>query len=1130
MSIRFILGGSGAGKSYTFCKRIIEDARKHPEKQYLVIVPEQFTLQTQLDFVRMHPDHGIFNIDILSFERLAYRVFAETGSDVLTVLRDTGKDLLLRRAAEEISDELTVFGRNFKKPGYVGEMKSLLSEFAQYRIDEEMIESIMALCRNRDLLREKLLDIRKLMARFYELLGKDFITGEQLLERLSRLLPKSRIAENAVIGFDGFTGFTPIQTEVVEILLKQAQTVYLTLDTDEEDPLLCDEQSLFFLQDICMRDVTQLASKNHVLIEDPIREVRPYPRFQKEGALSHLEENLFRRTGNIYSEEPSEISIHEKKNPEEEVRFAAEEITRLIRNGARYRDIAVITAGAGDYNSYIPMLFDQGKIPYFIDVKHDILQNAFIEYIRSAISLAEERYSYESVMRYLKCGMSGWDEQDVFLLENYILALGIRGFKQWNESWVRRPERMSDEDFMHVRTLREKFLDEVGPFVDAIRKRGRSVESVTRELYRLLTEQGMQERLQEKEKQCEEMGLLSLAKEFGQIYKVVMDLFDQFVLLLGAEQVTVTEYRELLEAGLSEARVGIVPPGRDQVTVGDLERTRLAQVKYVFFLGLNDAYLPGAPSRGGILTDSERRFLASCDVKLAPDAAEKIGIQRFYLYFALTRPSKHIYLTYCNADMDGKPMRPSCYLRDITGLFSNLFVTRDEKDAAIDPLLSEENALRYLADGLMKDPLADSMWTKLYGYFSKKPEREELLENMLLSRYGGTQKKLDQKSTDDLYGHELRVSASSLELYAACPYAFFSRYGLKLFERQVYEFRAVDEGTILHDALHRFVSRLMESHISWRSLTDADEERLCKEVMHEAAVDYGSSVLASTARLRYTRKRLERLFQRTIWALGRQFRAGDFEIEGTELSFGKGKRDRILLPAGKLGTISLSGKIDRLDIAREEQVSYLKILDYKTGSKNSNQLARIWYGLDQQLLLYLGLAEKKEKERDASRIVLPAGMFYYRVKDPFLSRKDVKNDLQEEILSALRPDGFFNGTDQVLAHFDTDFASSDMKRSMVIRAEKKKDGTLSGTSASLTAEEFKILQERLFGQIQNFGKEILSGRMETSPCRLGTMSPCVYCTYRTICGFSVKKPGCRERVLDALKDEDIMKKLHGEDA
>lgn len=560
MSLQFIFGNSGSGKSHYLYQQIVEESIRHPEKNYLVLVPEQFTMQTQKDLCMAHPRGGIMNIDVLSFGRLAHRVFEETGKERQPILDDEGKNLVLRKIAGNYEDELTVLKGNLKKQGYISEVKSVISEFTQYGIDFEQLDSFMEGLNSESYLYYKLKDIRKVYEGFEDYLRDKYITKEELLDVLSQNVAEAKMLKDSVIAMDGFTGFTPVQNRLIGELLKVCDKIMLTVEIDRrEDPFVYKHPyQLFALSKQMVTSLTEVAQEVKVEIDEPVWLCKNPPyRFKENPEMAFLEEELFRYSRRKYSgEKMQSISLHEVHTPQEEAQYVAEEIRRLVREeGYRYREIAVIASDLNTYADSLEKACERYEIPVFMDHKKSILLNSFVEYLRSLLVMVEQNYTYESVFRYLRTGLCGFTRDEVDRLENYCLALDLKGFKKWDQVWVRKTPMTKKEELEELNQLRVRFVEKLTPLHTVLKKRRKTVKEITLAVYEYLVQEKIQEQLAELEQKFQEEGELALAKEYAQIYRIVLELFDKFVELLGEEEIPLKEYCELLDAGLEEAKL-----------------------------------------------------------------------------------------------------------------------------------------------------------------------------------------------------------------------------------------------------------------------------------------------------------------------------------------------------------------------------------------------------------------------------------------------------------------------------------------------------------------------------------------------------------------------------------------------
>lgn len=1136
MALQFILGNSGSGKSHHLYQKIIELSMQNPDGNFIVIVPEQFTMQTQKDLVQMHPAGGIMNIDVLSFQRLAHRVFEEVGADKRSVLTETGKNLMLRKVAIQEQDQLKVLGSRMNRVGYVSEVKSVLSELMQYEVTEFELKEMERRTENRPLLQAKLEDLQVLYHAFKEYQKERFLKPEEIYDLLCQMAGESQLLRRSVLAFDGFAGFTPAQIKVLEELFVYCPDIYMTatLDAREEVFGATGEQDLFAPSRrliYAVKEAAERAAKRnrHSEMKEPIvLGGEAIPRFSSGGALLHLEQNLFRRKKKTFHGALDEISMHVSSNPAAEVHFAAQKISHLVREKhLRYREIAVITGDLPSYSNYVKHIFPTYDLPVFVDETRLILLNPCLEFVRGVLELVQRDYSSEAVFRCLRTGMAGFLQEEIDQLENYVLAAGIRGRKGWEKEWEYRPKQVTEEELEAVNALRLRMTETFGGFAESVSQKERTLRDYASALYELLRDCEVDRQLEQRAEELEAAGEHGQAREYAQIYEILMHLLDEMVGLLGEEKMELKEFTEILEAGLSEAKVGVIPPGIDQVQVGDIRRTRLAHVKVLFFLGLNDGWVPGRGNDGGIVSDMERELLKENGMELAPTARENSYIQRFYLYQNLTKPSHHLYLSWCLGSSDGSVMRPSYLVGTIRRLFPNLQTVR-EKDPGCDlsQITTKKNGMQYFLHGLqeVRDGSTSRQWMELYHTYWREPDYRKRVETLVKAAFSGPgEGRLSFTTSRALYGEIMTNSVTRLEQFAACAFAHFAVYGLRLQERELYGVKAADLGILFHRSLELFSRKITGSGRDWMELTQEEERTLMEQCVEDVSSQYGAGVLQSSARSHYTVQRLKRILCRSAWVLHEQLAAGSFRPTGFEVSFADaGDLEAVHVSFGEKGRLHLQGRIDRIDTAETEDAVYVKIVDYKSGSAQFDPVS-LYYGLQLQLVVYLNAALEMEQKLHRDKEIVPAGVFYYRMEDPVLEKEPGASEQQmyEKLLKKLRPDGILNEDEEVLKLLDRCMSGD----SLVIPAGRKKDGSLKAASKTVTPEQFRILGKFANRKLKELGMRMLSGEVAANPYEADGRMPCEYCAYGDVCGFDRKIPGNCPHRLEALGKEEVWKRM-----
>ena len=1139
MGIRLILGRSGSGKSSMLYDTLIQRSVIEPEKRFYLLVPDQFTMQIQKDIISRHPDKGIMNIEILSFSRLAFRIFGETGADQLSVLDDSGKSLILRKVAGDTKDQLAVIGSNLRKNGYLHEVKSAVSEFMQYGVNTEAIDKMIACSGHRRMLQQKLADLKILMNSFQEYIKDHFITSEETMSKLAELIGKSRLVKDSVFALDEFTGFTPVQWKVICELGKYAQEVTITSVIENPELLLkpADEQNLFYLGLKTVQTLNKICSEEAIKRqEDFWIQESPVKRYASHKYLAHLEENLFRYPAKLMMGQTDEIEMFQTKSPKDEVRFVADEIEKLIRsNNYRYQDIAIVTGDLEGYSHFFRHEFEKLDIPCFIDQTRAILLNPFTECLRGALSVVVADFTYESVFHFLRSGVMDLTQDEIDVLENYILETGIRGSRKWTQVWTRKPYKtICDENLQleNLNLIRQKITDSLEPLMKPLT----NVEDIVLALYNLTQRMKIQQKLAGYEEFFMQKGDRNKAKEYAQIYRLVMQLLEQIHGLIGKEEMDLKEFAQILEAGLAEIQVGIIPLNHDRVMIGDIERTRLKEIKILFFAGINDGIIPKRDAKGGLISDVDRDFLEQNQFELAPSPRRQMYIQRLYLYMNMTKPTHRLYLSYSAVAQDGKSLRPGYLIGTIRKMFPDCKVTKMNFEQNAYPIYQMEAGMEYLANNLREyasqrfDNLADLKAvlnaveeTERYENQSEKQGENQSRKLIDAAFYMHTDSKLLEKAARKLYGEVLENSISRLEKFAGCAYSHFLQYGLGLEEREEFSFENTDLGNIYHAVLEGFSSRLVRDNKSWDTITTDEMDKIVDETVDEVAAGYGETILFSTAQRTYLIERIRKVMRRSVLAIKYQLGKGSFLPTHFEVPFSLlGDLPSVTVKLSQQDSMSLKGRIDRVDLAEEEAV-YVKVVDYKSGNKDFGP-AEFYYGLQLQLLTYLNAAVDMVKATNPGKDVIPAAALYYHIDDPMLLRTEAiasPEEWQNKISSQLKTKGVVNGCNEVVKKLDSQIE----KKSDVVPVEYDSSGEISKRSSAYQQEELDAMLKYASKKIAALGREIMTGQVSVNPYETKDTTACAYCPYQAVCKLDPKISGFQKRKLPELSREQVLSEI-----
>ena len=1138
LALTILFGSSVSAKNEALYDTILREAAAHPELSYVLLVPEQASLYTQEEMVRRSPNHALMNIDVLTFNRLAYRVFEDLREPGKQILDDTGKLMLLRLVVREMEEELSVLRKNIRKQGFLEELKSLFSELSEYNVSpEKLLESAKRLPGHPGLVR-KLSEISAVYGAFLTRLHRDYEMAEERLSRLSRLIPSWQETPDTVFALLGFTGFTPPQESVIEALLPRCRDLVLLADlgSGAELPGEKEEESLFHMSYVMCAKVRELAIRAGL----PIREEKITEPRAVSDTIAKIEAGLFRWPQPSFAGSGKGLRILCAKTPEEEVRTLVSEILGKLREGYRLRDMAVISGDPKQYHEELEDRMRELQLPVFFDETRNMSENPLFLLIRNLMEVFTEEWSCESVtvllknplvLGYLSRTLSESPDplspyERVCELENFCLARGIRGKSRFQKPFSGRYRRFAEGRLDSIREIQKAVLTPVSGLHEKIVRRGASVGERIEALREFLAETGAE---QEMERIADETKRMDLEREYRRSFSLLSEFFDRTTELLSEERMATEAFSELLLSGISALRIGLVPPAKDELIVGDLLRTRLHRVRFLYVLGANEGVLVRLRESGGLLSEQERELLSEAALTLAPTSREEGFSAQFYLYRLLTSPSEELYLSYAQSDGDGRKMSPAPVVGKLLSMFPDLRTEDAEKPAAGEMLLpgigTVSDGLLYAAESLRErmDPahprpfseedLALSRWM-----LSKEPSRERMLSIFRAAVFSYQPEKLSEGIAARLFGSSVQETVSRLERYAACPFAHFLTYGLSLTERPEYRVEVTDLGTMLHDSINAFFVRMNERGFRFSELTDEDTEALSDEAAALVTENYGEGLMQDSERNRYLRVRIRRLVRRTAEILRKQWQAGDFETAETEVPFGWGEAfDALRVPVPGGGRISLAGRIDRLDLSHQGGKITYRIIDFKSGRKDLDY-TRAYYGLQLQLLIYMEAARTGLEKRFPGASLQPAGVYYYHIDDPMVEAESAEK-AQKIIEKQLQLHGITNSDPAVIRVSDRDFPEGD---GVVSGLRMKKDGSFFSYAKVAAEEEFSELGSFARKKAAELTAEMQRGEIPALPYRYGGESGCSYCAYRSVCGFDARIPGYRMKRLQEKTLQDLL--------
>lgn len=1111
MAIQFILGGSGTGKTTYMYKEMITSSMKAGHSPILFMLPEQSNLAAEQDMVRLHPNGGTMDISILSFTRLAFKIFDELNVHTRDILDDYGKSMLIMKLMKRHQKEFSYYGSMVGKQGFVDEVKSILSEFYQYQITDKVLEDVISNLSQDKSLYHKLSDLKILFNAFEEEMKDSYMVTEQILSLLKEVAGDSQLLKNADIYFDGFTGFTPVQYGVIEEMMKLGGNLYFSFTMDENLFGKNDysEHGLFRLGKDSVDRLCKLAQENGITVLPHVGMVHNY-RLEGKEDIKHLERQMFRFPVCTYDKKTENITILSAKDVKTEILYIARTIKKYVmEKGYHYRDFAVITGDLNEQAALWKQIMEQIEVPYFLDFREPLMHNPVAEMIGIVMELFRSDFSFESVFALLKTGFLDIEMERVYSLENYALKYGVRGYSWWRESF-----KGGVKGLHKINETRKEFMEKMEDIIPVFLKKKLPAKDYIEAIYNFMSTGKMAEKLQKKSIWLEKQGDIREAKAYAQVYDKLITVLDKTMDILGEEEIEREHFMEILMTGISDIQLGVIPSTLDQVMIGDMERTRLHHVRILFVSGTNEGLIPKNESGKGILVDKDRQQIKDMQVALAPDSREEIFLQQFYLYLQVTQPSEHLVITSRRTDHKGNALQPSYFINRILHLFP-LLVSEKAEDVMKESLpTTEAELVADFTDRLAGGNMQDS--SVLHMMQQRKPDTmKQILDGYFYNNHAGV---LDRAIARNLYGEHMVHSVSRLETYAGCAYQFFLKFGLKLAKREEYTVETSNIGTILHAVMEEFFKQVRDGVIDPVHMTKEQINKKVEAFTREAAKNENETIFESSYRKRHQLEVLVRIAKRSIENLCRHLEQGEMQPAYFEKKFSPEDRlsyiDMLLEENIRM---ELSGIVDRVDIKETEDAVYVKVIDYKSGAKDIDYV-KMYEGRQLQLTVYMSVMMEWLQKKYPDKKIIPTGMYYYHIYDPIIEETD-ETKLEQKRIESSRLAGLVNKEEESLRLMDG-------KTGLVAPVNYKKDGELGSVNKALVSEEdLAQISEFVRNKMIEIGTDITHGQIEMNPEKGEYNSPCNLCDYKSICRFESGLGGNAYRIGTQLDKEEVKNRI-----
>ena len=920
LGLRLIYGKPGSGKSDFCFSEVAKQIEK--EKKIYIITPEQFSFTAEKKLMDKLSSKAALNAEVVTLSRMAYRVINEIGQGKKAKLSKCGKAMLIYSILNNNKEKLKFLGKSDEN---IDLSIRAIREFKQHGISIEDLEQEEQKQEDK-YLKTKLADMKLIYSEFEEKISKEYIEEDDLLEILANNIEKTDIVTDSIIYIDEFAGFTKQEYEIIKKMILLSKQVNITITIDKLEYAINPDTDIYYSNKQTLTKILNLVEENNFKMEEPVALEKEYRFKTKE--LKHLSENIYNIKSTKYAENVENISLFLAKNQYSEIEEIAKQITKLVRkNNMHYRDISIITKNLDSYQSLVKAIFASYDIPVFIDDKKDLDQNIIVKYVLSILEILNKNFANEAVFGYIKLGFCNIENDEIFKLENYCNKWGIKQSK-WKKDFVYGLEdKEKVQEIERLNELRKQIIEPLVNLQNKIRK-NKTAKGIAKSLYEFMLNENIPEKVKAKIEKLEEKQLVELASEYKTSYKIILEILDEIVLIFENDNLTIDKFYKILKIGLKNSELGKIPGTADQVTFGDVDRSRSHKVDVVFIIGLNDGAFPSVNKDEGFFNDQDRDILKQNGIELAKNTIDRLYEDNFNIYKAFTTAEKQIYLSYASSDSEGKSLRPSILINKIKKLYPKLEEKSDvmgKKYEIINEKITYEELIENIAHARENEKIED-IWYLIYNYYKQNNNwKNQLEQDIQALNYTNLPQKIEKENIDKLYGNTLKTSISKLERYRSCPFSYYLQYGLKLKEKEELKIQSFNTGSFMHETIDEFFKIVREEKIELAELEEDDILKIVSNIIDENLGQPKNYIFTATAKYKILVRRLKKIVSKALKYIIQTIIYSDFSIEGTEIEFGKkGKYEPIILNLENGKRVEITGKIDRIDTSATEERKILK--------------------------------------------------------------------------------------------------------------------------------------------------------------------------------------------------------------
>ncbi|GHU81962.1 ATP-dependent helicase/deoxyribonuclease subunit B [Clostridia bacterium] len=1099
--LNLIIGRSGSGKTHYVQQLLCNLASKNDDK-LMMIVPEQLSFETEKMFLNTLGAAKCRNIEVLSFSRMVDFVKSKIGGFAGKVIDDGGRSVLMSLAIEKSQDELTLYKRQITKPELADLMLTAVKEFKMCNISANELRTAADKTDNTTL-KQKLTETALITDIYNALLDKSYIDPLDNLVKLSEMLINNKLLNGYTVVVDSFSGFTVSEQLVLTQIMKQASNCYITLCTDSAE--IASKSTRFNTTNTTKKLLTSLAKNNTVAVAAPVYLSKNYR--TESNCLQAVEENIFMQVIEPFDGNTDGVKLYCAKNIYGEAAYIAQEIKHLvIEKNYRYRDIAIICRDNNSYRSILDITLEKFDIPYFMDKPEEIDAKPLITFVLSAFDVVHQSFSIDSIMRFLKTGFASLNADEIAVLENYCFVWNITD-SRWNTPFIANPRGYADsfteEDVALlniVEEMRERIITPLIKFKNSIKDA--NGKGISLAVYSLLQDFNIEKEIVTQAEILKEAAQLEKAKEIVRIWDIFISSLDQTAQLLAEQYITSKRYAELLKTVITSQKISFIPKGLDQVTIGTADRVRLNSPKAVFVIGAIEGEFPTTPSPAGIFSDIERRALIAYNLPLYSSLEDLAVTEQFFAYCAVSSPRNKLYITCYEASLKGEVKTPSTLIKSVQTILPNIKITYEKQENPYNSLWCSSQAFAFIAHH-WQDETANV--NQLKAYFKEQSDYIGKIETLNILAANKPAKIEDKSVSKKLFGQQMRLSASQVEKFYLCAFQYFCRYGLKAKERKKAQIDSAEYGSLIHFLLEQLLSK--NTVESLNLLADNELLDIIKTEMDIYLNSHLGGDNDKSARYLQSYLRASTAAVMLIKHIVRELAQSRFKPIDFELNIGKDIAPYKLALTDETGIV-IEGFVDRVDIYKEKNQAYIRIIDYKTGRKKF-MLSDVMFGLNLQMLIYLSAIVKNGSKRYGTQLT-PAGVLYMPSGESYLNLDEyISEEIKKEKRSKdYRMNGLILDDIEIIKAMEESGAGVYIPVTLKAEKSKKKNEAEpepiltigNGAKYTVSHQEMKTIFDKIDDLIANMANNLHSGKIAAVPAK-GNYDACTWCPYLHVCGY-----------------------------